>query len=143
MNSFPAEFLNVDLDLKSRTDPTALITEWDGRVLVQHVNKAPGKYWVHFALPLQPKNPGDAIRRFAKLTSRLSLPAQRIWSRASKEMDIGIQAGRVRSERASAEWVLDAPVVKTLADLGVRLRVTVYSPFLVSERMIRKPRSRA
>lgn len=130
MQSLTAEFLNVDLDLKSRTDPAALMTEWHGRVLAQHLSKSAGAHWLHVSLPFQPKNPGDAIRGFAKLTSRLSSRARRIWSRASKELDIGIQAGGVRSERTSAKWVLDEAVVKTLADLGVRLRVTIYSPSL-------------
>jgi hypothetical protein len=133
MKSLPAEFLNVDLALKSRTDPNALIKDWEGRVLVQHVYKSTRGHWLHFNLRFQPKNPSVVIRRFAKLTNRLSLPARRIWSRASKEMDIGIQARGRRSEPGSAEWLLDARVVRTLADLGVRLRVTVYSPFLPTQ----------
>jgi hypothetical protein len=45
-----------------------------------------------------------------------------------KEFDIGIQAG---FERRSAEWVLEPEVVQTVADLGARIRLTVYSPLLI------------
>ena len=60
------------------------------------------------------QTPTEAIRRFAKLINARPSSARRTWTAASKEMDIGIQAG---FERSSGEWVLDARTVKTLADL--------------------------
>src|SRR5262245_30057033 len=48
-----------------------------------------------------------------------------VWAQASKEIDIGIQAG---FERRSGEWVLDPKVVQAAAELGVHVRFTVYSP---------------
>ena len=138
MSSAPAQFLNVDLDLKSRTDPTALVEEWEGLLIVQRVKQSTRGHWVRFHLPFPPRDPGDAVRAFAKLTRRLPSPAERIWSRASKELDIGFQAGAQRRERGSAEWVLNARVVKALAELGVNVRITIYSPVLATKRVARK-----
>ena len=103
MKTFAGEFLNVDLVLKSRADPAAVVRAWDTRVLGQ-VNKSGGRYWLRVNLTVQPKSPGEAIRRFARLIDALPMPARTIWSQASKEIDIGIQAG---FERGSGEWVLE------------------------------------
>jgi hypothetical protein len=138
MKTFSAEFLNVDLDLKSRTNPAALVRAWSGHVLTQDVGKSGGRHWLRFNLTFQPKSPSQAILRFAKLTNTLPSTARNVWSRASKEMDIGLQAG---SGRGSCEWVLDRSVVRLLADLGVRVRITVYSPSLPAQRVPRKRRS--
>jgi hypothetical protein len=51
-----------------------------------------------------------------------------MWARAAKEFDIGVQAG---FERRSGEWVLEPEIVRTVADLGAHLRLTVYSPLLL------------
>jgi len=51
-----------------------------------------------------------------------------VWTAASKEIDIGIQAG---FERRSGEFVLDPKAVQAAADVGARLRFTVYSPLLI------------
>jgi hypothetical protein len=128
MQTFPGEFLNVDLDLKSRADPAALVKAWRRRVLTTQHEKSGGRHWVRFNLMVQPKGPADAIKRYARLIKALPSPARRIWTGASKELDIGIQAG---FERGASEWVLDASIVKALAALGTQLRITVYSPLLV------------
>ena len=128
MKRFPGEFLNVDLDLRSRADPAALVQALGSRVLTAHHGRSGGRHWLRFNLSAQPKTPTEAIRRFAKLINALPSSARRIWTAASKEMDIGIQAG---FERGSGEWVLDARTVKTLADLETPVRVTIYSPLLL------------
>jgi hypothetical protein len=51
-----------------------------------------------------------------------------VWAQASKEIDIGIQAG---FERRSGEWVLDPKVVQAAADMGAHVRVTVDSPLII------------
>ena len=125
MKTFRGEFLNVDLDFKSRIDPAALLNAWNGRTLASKVQGVRGKHWFRFMLTRQPKSPAEAIRRFAKLIEDLPSPARRIWLHAQKEIDIGIQAG---FERRPTELVLDANVVRALAQIGVPLRITVYSP---------------
>ena len=127
MKTFPAEFLNVDFDIKSKTDPAILVEAWDTHVLAD-TRRLGRRHWLRLSLFPQPKNPSDAIRRFAKLVRGLSSQARTVWAQASKEIDIGIQAG---FERRSGEWVLDPKVVRAAADLRAHLRVTVYSPLLI------------
>ncbi len=128
MKTFPAEFLNVDFDIKSNSDPAILMKAWGARAVMGDIDKLGRRYWLRLSLFPQPKNPSDAIRRFAKLVRSLSPQARRVWAQASKEIDIGIQAG---FERGSGEWVLDPRVVQAAAELGAHLRFTVYSPLLI------------
>ena len=127
MKTFPAEFLNVDFDIKSKTNLAILLEAWNTRV-IGDVDRLGRRYWLRLSLFPQPKSPNDAIRRFAKLVRGLPPQARTVWAQASKEIDIGIQAG---FERRSGEWVLDPKVVQAAADLGAHLRFTVYSPLLI------------
>jgi hypothetical protein len=127
MKTFPAEFLNVDFDIKSKTDPAILVEAWGTRVMADS-HRLGRRYWLRLFLFPQPKSPNDAIRRFAKLVRGLSPQARTVWTAASKEIDIGIQAG---FDRRSGEWVLDPKVVQAAADLGAHVRFTVYSPLLI------------
>jgi hypothetical protein len=143
MKTFPAEFLNIDLDIKSHFDPAAIVEAWKNRVVPMHADKHGRQYWLRLSLALQPKSPTDAITRFAKLVRDLPARERSLWAKASsKEFDIGIQAG---FERGSGEWVLEPEDVRTIADLGAQIRISVYSPLLIiHENAARKrPRSRA
>ena len=126
--TFPAEFLNVDLDVTSIADPGVLVEAWHNRVIQMHAGKRGRRHWLRLTLARQPNSPTDAIRSFTRLVQRLPRPAATIWARAAKEFDIGIQAG---CERQSAEWVLEPEIIRMVADLGAHLRLTVYSPLLL------------
>ena len=130
METFPAEFLNVDFDIKSNTDPAILEEAWGARVIGIHSARLGRRYWLRLSLFRQPRNPSDAIRRFAKLVQELPPQARTVWAQASKEIDIGIQAG---FDRRSGEWVLDPKVVRAAADLGAHVRFTVYSPLILMD----------
>jgi len=129
MKQFPAEFINVDLDIKSNADPAVFVEAWKHHVIPTHAGKLGRRHWLRLTLSAQPKTPAEAIRRFTKLVRGLSKRDRDLWEKAgSKEFDIGIQAG---FEPRSGEWVLDSKVVQSAADLGARLRLTVYSPLLL------------
>jgi hypothetical protein len=138
VKTFPSEFLNVDLDIRSKVDPGILAEAWDNEVVV-HVDKWGRRHWLRMWLTHQPRSPREAILRFAKLVRGLPTRGRIIWTQASKELDIGIQAG---FEHRSGEWVLEPDVVQTVADLGVRMRLTVYSPLMVlhASAQLRTPR---
>ena len=77
-------------------------------------------------LARQISNPAEVILGFAKLFDRLPTRAKRIWKNAThKEFDIGIQSG---FQPKPAEWVLEPKVIETVARLGAKVRITVYSP---------------
>jgi hypothetical protein len=127
----PTEFLNVDIDLKSRMDPDPLIQALGSKILSQRIGKIGRAHWVRLTLARQPTTPGDAILRFAKLVTNLSGKGRSIWANAlSRELDIGIQGG---FEPPNAEWVLERNVMKAAAQLGAQVRITVYSANLLQE----------
>jgi hypothetical protein len=129
--TFSAEFLNIDLDLKSSADPSPLVETWGRRVSTLHTDKLGRRHWLRLMLAKQPQTPAEAIRRFASLVDQLPSEGATIWARAYKEFDIGIQAG---FERRSGEWLLKPETLQTLADLGAHVRITVYSPLLLMEK---------
>jgi hypothetical protein len=133
----PAEFLNVDLDLKSSVDLSPLAKAWSKRVIPIHTGKWGRRYWLRLAVMGQPKTPAEAIAGFSRLVAQLRGPARVVWTRAAKELDIGVQAG---FERRSAEWVLDPKVVRAVARMGAALRITVYSPMLIMQVRTGRPR---
>jgi hypothetical protein len=130
-----SEFLNVDLDIKSPTDPAPLKHAFGKRVHVMHADKVGRKHWLRLMLWPQPETPDEAIRRFSKLVARLGPRARVVWKRATKEFDIGIQGG---FEPRSAEWVLDHKTMAMAGRLGANLRITVYSPTMVLEAQRRR-----
>jgi hypothetical protein len=118
--------LNVDIDVKSVAEPEPLIKALGWPVLCQRVGKVGRAHWVRFMLSRQPASPADAILGFAKLVTKLPDDHRAIWEKAqSKEFDIGIESG---FEPFSAEWVLERRVIEVIAELGARLRITVYAP---------------
>ncbi len=141
MKTFPAAFLNVDLDIKSNSDPALIAKAWENRVIRMHAPKVGRQHWLRFALTFQPKTPTAAIRHFAKLVRGLPPRGRRAWAQAaSKEFDVGIQAG---FERRSGEWLLEPEIVQTIADLGARIRLTVYSPLLIIHEDATRKRARS
>ena len=99
---FPSEFINVDLDIKSRSNLDFLVNAWKGGAIRMHTPKLGRQHWLRLELLPQPKSPAEAIRRIGKLVGGLSTRGRTVWRRAqSKEFDIGIQAG---FERRSGEW---------------------------------------
>jgi len=69
MKTFPAEFLNVDLDIKSRVDPSILVEAW-GNQAILNLDKWGRRHWLRIMLSYQPKSPTEAIRGFAMRAPR-------------------------------------------------------------------------
>jgi len=124
----PSEFLSVDLNLKSAADPAALVEAFGRRVLVQNLPQDRQRYWMVLILAEESPSPAAAISSFSKLVAGLPKNAREIWTQATKEFDIGVQAGL---NLRSAEWVLGPEVVKAIAHMGAQVRFTVYSPLML------------
>jgi len=119
-------FLNVDLDIYSKTNLKPLVTALGNEVLVLYSGRE-GRLWsAHLELPEQPQNPEGAIRRLAALIPALPPAAQRLWYAATRrEFNIGVQAG----SRPHAREIKLAPgTIHKVASLEARLVVTVYAP---------------
>ena len=122
-----SEFVNMDLDLKSRMDLDPLVHALGSAVLTLHADKIGQRHWVRLELMRQPKSPSQAIRGFSRIVGRLPKQARKIWDQAAKELDIGVQGGL---NPLTAEWVLEPTVVQMTCKLGAQVRFTLYSPLV-------------
>jgi Protein of unknown function (DUF2442) len=127
VSNIVAQFINVDLDLKSSAPLSPLLNAWSDRVGRLYAPDKDGrKHWLRLYLTTQHPNPEKGILEFCRLVRRLRGPARTAWQKASsREFDIGIQAGL---EPHAAEWVLSRKVINAVHDVGAHVRLTVYSP---------------
>jgi Protein of unknown function (DUF2442) len=135
-----AQFINVDLDLKSSASLSPLLEAWSDRASELYTPEKDGrKHWLRLEPHSQPADPERGILEFCRLVRRLRGAARAAWQRASsREFDIGIQAGM---ERRSAEWVLSRKVIDAIHSVGGHIRVTDYSPLpLIEEEQRRRGR---
>lgn len=140
LEDIQSRFINVDVEVKSRTDTAPLMRALGKSVMCLYVDRIGRRHWLRLMLWPQPKTPTDAILRFSKLAETLPPTARRIWARATKEFDIGFQGGLHPS---SAEWVVSDKAVKAAARCGAHIRFTLYSPqLLVDAQTSRKRASR-
>lgn len=141
MTSRPsAEFLNVDLEVGSRSALTPIIDALGEKVIVLHSGRFRGKHLVCLELdgPLSVKRndptPDKCILAFSKLIERLPALARRGWDRASlRRFNVGIQ---INGGPAPAMFVahLRAATVKRVADLNGEITMTIYPVYPDSRR---------
>jgi len=75
-------FLNVDVDVFSKTPLDPLTAALGKPVLVNYVGREGRRYSAHFSL-YDPSSADAAIRRLARLIMKLPTPARRLWDQAS------------------------------------------------------------
>jgi hypothetical protein len=124
-----AEFLNVDLDIRSRRSLAPLVDagQWPW---VQTPGLDAGRVprWVVASPRIVPRNTDTAIRHLVALVDALPKAARRCWKEASsRTFDIGIQAGL--GPRSFEEVTLQERTLKDVARLSARVLVTVYAPY--------------
>jgi hypothetical protein len=118
-------FLNVDLDIISKSRLEPLVAALGKKVIVLHVGRERSRYSAHLELSRQFPNSADqTTRALAALVSRLPEPARKLWNRAQvKDFNIGIQGG---AKPYSSEFPLSAQTMDAVVKLGARVVVTVY-----------------
>jgi hypothetical protein len=117
-------FLNVDVDVFSRTPLDFLVAAFGGEVLVNYVGREGRRYSAHFSL-YEPRNADAAIRRLAQLITKLPRPARQLWNQASKRVfNVGFQSG-FRTQ--SLETEISSAAVEAAARLGASVTVTIYA----------------
>jgi hypothetical protein len=116
-----SQFLNVDLDIRSRRSLAPLVAAWPW---VQTPGLDPGKAprWVLASPRLCLRNADAAIRHLVTLVDALPKAARRCWKEAlSRTFDIGIQAGL--EPRSFEEVMLKESTLKDVARLSARVLV--------------------
>jgi hypothetical protein len=127
-------YINVDLEIMSRSKLDVLVAELGPKLHEMHVGASGGYHRANYEVALVHATPSVAIQRFVRLVERLGPKPRRAWDRAARrDFNVGIQAGLAPR---SFELAIDEQAVRAVASVGGRIVVTVYAP------MLPKPRAR-
>src|SRR5258708_22045894 len=89
-----AEFLNIDLDIRSRRSLAPLVAAWPRAQRPVRLDGRPNPHWLILSGPGTSKSAEAAARGLLKQVEGLSRAARRSWKAASRRtFDIGVQAG--------------------------------------------------
>ena len=120
-----AQFLTIDLEVKSRRSLAPLVAAWPSAYQPLAAGGRPDPRWLIL-------NPGSvtstaeiAAKRLLRHIARLRGDARQCWRRAHRRVfDIGIQAGG--PGHAFEEVRLTADTLSRIAATGAQIQVTVY-----------------
>jgi hypothetical protein len=134
------QFINVDFDIRSRSDLEPLLAGLQGQVCASCDKLGPRTYRVHGDLSGAPETADAAIRSLTSIINALPPTPRKLWDKATtREFDIGVEAAM---QPFCYEMVLSAEAVDAAAKLNARIRFTVYAPE-VPRKIVRKKRAAA
>jgi hypothetical protein len=119
-------FLNVDVDVWSRSRLEPLVDALGKRVLVHHVGREGKRHGAHFSLTYSGDKDADQLtRELAILVTKLPREARRLWDQAhSRDFNVGIQAG---IKPHSSEIGITPETLELVAKVRGRVVVTTYA----------------
>ncbi len=121
-----AKFLNVDLDIYSRSDLQPLVNGFGERVIALYVGRERRRYSAHLELAVQRPSADATIRAFCTLIRALPKTERELWNRAkTREFSVGVQAG---PQPFACDFRIEAQTIKAVAELGALIVLTVYGP---------------
>lgn len=124
------KFLNVDLDIYSRTKLEPLVAAFGENVFVLYAGRERGLYSAHLELAGYCKTADAAIRSLAALVCRLPPAKRKLWNAATtRDFNIGVQSA---ARDRPFEMELAAPTIRLVSSLNARVVVTVYPPELLT-----------
>jgi hypothetical protein len=120
-----SQLLNVDLDVYSRSDLQFLVKSFGKKVIVLYVGRERRGYSAHLELAgIQNHSADAAIRAFCALVRSLPKTERGLWNGArTREFSVGVQAGQ---RPFACDFRIEAQTVKTVAELGAVIVLTVY-----------------
>jgi uncharacterized protein (DUF433 family) len=120
------QFLNVDLDIYSKSDVQPLVDAFGKAVLVLFAGRIQRTYKAVLEVNKLTKDADATIRVFCLLIRALPRPAKQLWNAAkTRDFSIGIQSA---DKPPSMDFALSADTVKQAAEVGARIVITVYAP---------------
>ena len=128
MNRETTHFLNVDLDIHSKSNLQPLVTAMGKKVHVLFVGRIKRTYQVHLELWESglSESADSVILGFCALIRALPKPAIELWKAAkARDFNIGVQAAM---QPHSHEITLAAEAVRAIAEVNARIVLTVYAP---------------
>ena len=122
------EFLNVDLEIHSRSSVESLLSELGDHLYVLHSESKPNKHFANLELSRSWKNPSPdkTIAALCDALESLSPKARAVWKKAhSKVFDIGLDIDPKASHLYQS---LSNESLRRIADLGATIIFTCYNP---------------
>jgi len=120
------KFVNVDLDVWSRTPLDGLVTAFGRKVVVLYVGKEGRQHGAHLEVGVSPLDADRTIRRFVALVDSLPRSPRKIWDSARvRQFNVGIQAG---ASPPAYELRLQPATVEAVARIGAQIAVRIYAP---------------
>jgi sugar phosphate isomerase/epimerase len=116
-------FLNVDLEIMSKTSLDSLARDMGRRVIVLHCGPFARRHLLVLESSRQHKKPDAAIAALCSAIEHLAPAARRIWKGARKDFDVGYE---LRSSERSSRFTLRPGTLERVARLGATLTVTYY-----------------
>jgi len=122
----PERFLNVDLEIFSRSDLEPLVNSFGKRVHTLFLGKVFGYYKATLEIAGQPKSPEFCILGFCKLIRSLTTQERECWDKAkARTFDIGIEA----PDQGKTYWApIGMEAVQAAAEVNARIAISVYGP---------------
>ena len=118
-------FLNVDLDLYSRSNLEPLVAALGQRVFTLHLGREGQTYSAHLELSRKPRTADRAIRSLAALIHTLPKAERRLWDTANvRDFNVGVQAAL---QPHSYEIPLAYETLKIASALKARIVFTIYA----------------
>jgi len=119
-------FLNVDLDIYSRSDLQPLVKHLGRKVHVLYVGRARAKYSAHLEVAKHVRTADSAISAFCSLIEGLPEPERALWNAATvRSFSIGIQAGELPDP---CDFTIRPKTVRAVSLLGAQIVITIYPP---------------
>jgi len=118
-------FLNVDLEIESKSKLDLLAREMGERVFVLYSGSLPSPKRQLLAIESGRfhKSPDAAIIALCTAVKRLSPASRRLWDGAHKVFDVGYE---LRPNERSSRFILKSATLKQVVSLGATLAVTYY-----------------
>jgi hypothetical protein len=130
-------FLNVDLEIHSKSDLQALVTALGKKVFVLFVGRVRRTHRTHLELAKITRTADATIRGLCSLIETLPKPERDLWDDAqARDFNVGVQAG---TQPHPAEFVIEAGTVKRVGQLGARIVYTIYVPDKTTQDPARSP----
>ena len=121
----PPEFLNVDLEIESKSSLRSLAREFGERVMVMFSGRMNGQHCLFVEISGDTKTLERILNAFCALIEGLSADSKRLWDMAErKEFDLGFEA-RLSSQPAN-RFKIRPSTLRRVAKLGASLAVTFY-----------------
>jgi len=119
-------FLNVDVDVWSRSSVQAVVDALGTKVFVHHVGLEGNEYGAHFSCARSYDKDVDTLtHQLAGLVKKLPPLARKAWDKARvRDFNVGIRGG-IRP--SSLEFAIKTETVKLVAEVGGRIVITAYA----------------